>query len=148
MTARPDLEGTPWAWFTLGQARPVVCLISRARLPWASAWRWNAGWWPNTPHKLYGKRNVGRARSTVYLHREIQLLKEPAPKSFYVVDHINGQPLDNRDENLRWLTPWENTQHRIPWDDVPSLEEIAEQLLSQAHDRAWLYEKAALAVTF
>lgn len=142
--ALPDLDGTPWAWLQLGVRRPVWCLISRARLPWAQQWAWNAGWWPNTPHKLYGKRNVGAARRTIYIHREIQSAKEPAPAPYYVVDHINGQSLDDRDENLRWLTSWENTQHRIPWEDVPTLEEIAEELLAGQRDRAWRGELAAV----
>lgn len=101
----------------------------------AVAWRWNPGWHAWTPHKHYAKRNVGKARSTVYLHREVMIHADPRTEIFqwaHVVDHINGQPLDNRKANLRWATAGENRANRILWRDVPTLDQIVAQLNADA----------------
>lgn len=47
----------------------------------------------------------------MYLHREIMGLKH-APPSEGLVDHINGDPLDNRRENLRIVTYAQNAHNR------------------------------------
>lgn len=49
---------------------------------------------------------AGISRKTVKLHRH---LLNPSPKE--VIDHINGDPLDNRRENLRICTNSENTKN-------------------------------------
>lgn len=144
---RPELAGTPWRWLPLGRAPRVFALIDAHREAFATQWAWNAGWWTNTPHKLYAKRNVGAARSTIYLHREILTLADPRDAAFRAAhqgDHINGQSLDARDANLRWLTPMANTLHRIPWDDVPTVEEIARELLAGWQSQVWKQELAAV----
>lgn len=49
----------------------------------------------------------GRYHRKIYLHR--WLLGYDGPK---YVDHINGNPLDNRKTNLRLLEPHQNSQNR------------------------------------
>lgn len=49
------------------------------------------------------------SRKKVYLHRFILGL---LPGDGFVVDHINGNRLDNRRENLRVILPGQNSQNR------------------------------------
>lgn len=126
----------------LGLARIVLrerdetwTLIEADDFAWCSAWRWNVGWHAATPWKWYAKRNVGAARSTVYLAREIMQRAEPRDEIFlslHVADHINGNSLDNRRTNLRWATLSENRNNRIARNQVPPLDRIVAQLAADA----------------
>jgi len=58
----------------------------------------------NDGGQVYAKRK-NEARRTVSMHRQI------AGKPGFVVDHINGNGLDNRRENLRAVSIAENAQN-------------------------------------
>lgn len=129
-----DLAGTPWRWVLLSARRDVRCLVDAADYGWIVAHTWNIGWHRNTPWKYYAKRNVGAARATVYLHREILRRADPREADFVAAhhgDHQNGNALDNRRANLRWLTPAQNRAHQVPRLHVPTLDQIVERLMRQ-----------------
>lgn len=141
MLALPDRAPlhVPYRRLELSASRGIWCIVDADDWDWIVAHRWNYGWWANTPHKHYAKRNTGPERSTVYLHREIQKRADPRPDVFqwtHLVDHINGQPLDNRKANLRWATAAENTANRIAWRAVPSLKTICARLDAAAREAA------------
>lgn len=64
----------------------------------------------NVDHKGYVRRGV--KKTIVFAHRIIgsRILGRPILRSEYV-DHINGNTIDNRRDNLRVTTPHGNSQH-------------------------------------
>lgn len=61
----------------------------------------------NRSNNFYGKIYV--SQRNVKIHR---LIVGSPPKGNYVVDHINGNGLDNRKSNLRFCTPNQNAQNQ------------------------------------
>lgn len=59
--------------------------------------------WRPQIHKRSGKVYAQALKCPVSLHRAIMLARPGQ-----IVDHINGDPLDNRDSNLRFCTSQEN----------------------------------------
>jgi hypothetical protein len=80
-------------------------IVDAANYEWLSQWRWCAAKHAN--RKYYAKRYT--TRGTVFMHREI--MKTPPGK---VVDHINGQSLDNREANMRNCLPHQNAYNKPP----------------------------------
>lgn len=76
---------------------------------WAelSQYRWQAGNTskPGNDPRWYAMRKEGGV--TVYLHRAVA-----CPPAGLVVDHIDGDTLDNRRSNLRVVTHRENCNNR------------------------------------
>lgn len=133
-----DLAGTPWRWIHLSPIDPAIrCLVDADDHAWLSAnvWNiWHAGRTRGLEWQLYAKRNVGVTRATVRMHREIMIAAEPwQTEAFigsHVVDHVNGQTLDNRRANLRWSTTRDNVMNRRARGTAPSLDSIVLELLA------------------
>jgi HNH endonuclease len=97
-------------YFSIELSQGQACLVSVEDFDKVSARRWHAR--HDNSGKFYacraGVREDGR-KTKFDMHRE--LLSPPAG---YQVDHINGNSLDNRRENLRIATASENGRNRGP----------------------------------
>jgi hypothetical protein len=82
-----------------------VAIVDTDRYEWASQWKWHAHYGHGA---YYAVRKTRRAEPKKYLHR--QLLGEPDGE----VDHINGNTLDCRMQNLRTCTRSQNNANRSP----------------------------------
>ena len=67
----------------------------------------NQGYMQTTLLCIDGKRR------TFKIHRVIAYMFIPNPENKLEIDHINGNKLDNRVENLRWATSKENSNNLI-----------------------------------
>ncbi|BCA04059.1 HNH endonuclease [Bradyrhizobium diazoefficiens] len=135
----PDLSATPCRRIWLSQRQPIWTLVDAVDYAWLSAnvWNvWHAGTGRGDSWMLYAKRNVGPSRSTVRMHREIMIAADPgrdeAFLAAHVVDHINGQTLDNRRCNLRWATKRDNAICRRTRGTAPTLDAIVRQIVADA----------------
>lgn len=66
------------------------------------------GWHKSKAGYVVASKKVDGKWTVVYFHREILGLTKSNPE---VVDHIDGNPLNNRRENLRIVTQSENLQN-------------------------------------
>jgi hypothetical protein len=128
-------QGLSWRRVILLERSGVYCLIDAEDYDWISEFRWNIGWHAKTKWKFYAKRNVGRERLTVYLHREILMRMSGCTYEFAAAHHghhKNGQSLDNRRANLEWLLPAQNSAIRVARHAIPTLDEIEARLVPEA----------------
>lgn len=71
---------------------------------------WHSGCVNSTGYKGVG---VPKANTCALVHRLVAEAFAPNPHSLDKVDHINGDILDNRAANLRWVTQRQNCRNKI-----------------------------------
>lgn len=98
---------------------PLPCgraaIVSPEDYAWAIGHAWQSTASGNAPDIRYAKRNSGNG-VTIRMHREI--MARMGVDVDAEVDHINGDGLDNRRENLRPATRAENLRNRRTWGAV------------------------------
>lgn len=123
----------PFRLLPIGRRAELATLIDEEDAQWATATGWNPITHTWTPDAVYARRNVGKARVTIYLHQAIMLRRDPPPSlefmRAHVIDHINGQTLDNRLANLRWVTRSVNALNCRNLRPIPPIEMLVAQLL-------------------
>lgn len=104
-----------------GEYADFTCLVDEEDYLYFTKWMWLPKVDPGG--KTYFRRAVSRynllgereGADTVYLHIEIcrRHNGEPPTKTRKIADHWNGNSLDNRRQNLRWVTKRENNRNRF-----------------------------------
>ena len=92
----------------------IKVLIGADDMAWAQKWLWSANWNRDRMH-LYIRRgsSVNGRKRHLYLHKEIMKRQQPVPPDAHhtIADHIDGDTLNCRRDNLRWATPRMNTMN-------------------------------------
>lgn len=106
----------PKARVWLGAALDRHCWVDPKNVGWITHWKWKSVQARACPGKFYAfrtTRHLGR-HVGIYLHKEIALKRYGPPPSedHIVVDHLDGNSLNNLEENLRWATPKQNHENR------------------------------------
>ena len=141
-----DLSWTPWRRIMLSPRENIWTLVDADDFAWLSEHVWNV-WHAGNDRRdswmQYAKRNEGPGRATVRMHREILIKADPRDETFmrkHIVDHGNGQTLDNRKANLAWGSHQTNNRNRRPRGQAPSLDAIVLELLTTLGPRSELQE--------
>lgn len=87
--------------------RGYVAIVDDDDYDWLTQYRWRLLGDPEKRRTLYATSWAVKRPKTTFMHRLI-MGAEPGQ----VVDHINGEGLDNRRENLRVCTHRQNQQNR------------------------------------
>lgn len=100
-----DVDGWPYQVSSLGRVRSL-----RAIRPHSSADGYQRV-------HFYDGSNIAHP----LIHRLVaEAFIGPAPSTAHVVSHINGNPSDNRPENLEWATVLQNATRRKEHGNYPS----------------------------
>jgi hypothetical protein len=121
----PNLIAAPQVCFLqLSDRFDVYAMLDPIDYEWARQWKWCHTYGSGSmvevaegvfaierPDHIYARRCVGS--TTLFLHREILRRKDGEPRYKRAIgDHINGETLNCRRNNLRWATPRMNARNK------------------------------------
>ena len=91
-----------------------------------------------------GLRNKD-GRKTYRIHRLLAIAFIPNPENKPEVDHIDRNPLNNNISNLRWVTPFENSQNK----GVSKINKCGiKNIVYEKKQNRWRYDKTIRGNTF
>lgn len=114
------LDFNPQCRMYAGRLAEYECLVDQEDMVYFTQYLWSYKRSPNG--KMYFKRAVslydltGRCGAeSIYLHIEILTrAKGPMPtRRRCIADHLDGNSLNNRRDNLEWVTKRQNNQNRF-----------------------------------
>lgn len=94
-----------------GKYQHLVALVDDGD-EWVTEWKWYAMTRPRTTYVSRADILPGGYRTSYLLHRVIMRSTTRHSIVHFEVDHVNGDGLDNRRENLRLATPAQNAHNR------------------------------------
>lgn len=100
----------------------VDCHVALDRIDYLAArqWLWchtfgsgvRTAFGQKSPDKIYARRTL--RGGTIWLHRFVtERAYGPPPSPYHVSDHLDGNSLNCRRENLRWATLSQNAQNKF-----------------------------------
>lgn len=109
-----QLDNHEWRLYGDNMAQ-VYAVVDQDDYEYFSRWKWDYKI-SRGGKKIYLRRSAGNStikRSPIYLHVAICSRANflPPSEEHTYVDHINGNSLDNRRDNLRWATPTQNRRN-------------------------------------
>lgn len=96
---------------TIPLTQGKVAIVDQADYGMLSHWKWYAAADSATWYARRGHRHSGAKHMTISLMHRMVMLPDPS----LVVDHVNGNGLDNRRCNLRICTQGQNQQNQRAW---------------------------------
>lgn len=93
----------------IGLTKGQVAIVDDEDFPELNLLSWYAFEGPRTFYAGHGFRDEEKRQKRVSMHRKLM-----GSKDGFVIDHINRNGLDNRGENLRWVSPLENSYNKGP----------------------------------
>lgn len=88
------------------------CLIDDSDYEICSKYKWSVKRYPKSTYAITNYYYSNGTKTTVTMHRLIMFGNDFNKHSGEYVDHLNGNGLDNRRDNLKIVTPLENSQNR------------------------------------
>lgn len=94
----------------------IFCIVSEEDYAWCQQWRWQFVWdrWKTKKYACRSTTLAGGGREKLYLHKEILKRKgdiPPTPKHT-IGDHNDSDSLNNRRDNLEYVTPKQNAERK------------------------------------
>lgn len=103
----------------------IYCVVSQEDYAWALQWKWQFTW-DRHRQKKYATRSTtlaGRRRVKIYLHKAVLERKGDVPPSakHTIGDHNDSDSLNNKRDNLEWVTPKQNAERKRSkrWRHLP-----------------------------
>jgi len=102
------IDNSPIEYSLVKLSKDTCCFIDKEDEDWVNQWKWYLNSSGYAVRNLTAEERVTLKRTSVRLHRELAIKHGILQDDTLEVDHISGNPLDNRSINLRSCSHAEN----------------------------------------